>query len=113
MEVRKMAEKQYEYKTKIKQPQTVVNVKIAPEGGILSEREYKTVKKDVYGVSLLEKGLLEVKEVPVKAPDTSDAHAAAPASSSEGDGVGESVPDFETHDVSEDRSEDHAGWEPK
>jgi hypothetical protein len=113
-----IVEKQYKYTAKIKQPQTVGNVKLDPDGGSLSEREYKTVKKDIYGASLLEKGLLVVEEVevPAQAPDTAaDAHTAAPASSSEaeGDGVGESVPDFETHDVSEDRPEDHAGWEPK
>jgi hypothetical protein len=65
MEVRNMAEKQYKYTAKFKQPQTVVNVKLDPKGGELSERQYKTVKKDAYGASLLEKGLLVVKEAPV------------------------------------------------
>jgi hypothetical protein len=58
-----MAEKQYKYTAKIKQPQMVANVKLDPNGGVLSEREYKTVKKDPYGASLLEKGLLVVEGV--------------------------------------------------
>jgi hypothetical protein len=116
-----MAEKQYTYKTNIKQPQTVVNVKLDPKGGTLSEREYKTLKKDVYGASLLEKGLLVVEEAQAQAPDVSAAQTAAaadeaaPASlnEAEDDGAGETVPDFETHDASEGRPEDHAGWKPE
>jgi hypothetical protein len=57
-----MAEKQYKYTARIKQPQTVVNVKLDPKGGNLSEREYKILKKDAYGASLLEKGLLVVED---------------------------------------------------
>jgi hypothetical protein len=76
-----MAEKQYKYTAKFKQPQTVVDVKLDPKGGWLSEREYKTVKKDKYGASLLEKGLLEVAE------DTPAAEAPAPS--------GDTIPDFE------------------
>ncbi|MDR0388755.1 MAG: hypothetical protein LBH73_01645 [Spirochaetaceae bacterium] len=64
-----MAEKQYRYTAKIKQPQTAANVKLDPRGGILSEREIKTLKKDAYGASLLEKGLLTVEEAPVSEPD--------------------------------------------
>jgi hypothetical protein len=75
-----MAEKQYKYTAKIKQPQTVVNVKLEPKGGVISEREYKALKKDAYGVSLLEKGLLVIEE-------------AAPVAS------GETVPDFESGGV--------------
>jgi hypothetical protein len=74
-----MTEKKFKYTAKIKQPQTVVEVKLDPKGGFLSEREIKTVKKDAYGASLLEKGLLVIAEQP----------AAAPVSS------GEAVPDFE------------------
>jgi hypothetical protein len=65
-----MAEKQYEYTAKIRQPQTVAGVKLDPRGGNLSEREYKTVRKDAYGASLLEKGLLSVREVPSLSGDT-------------------------------------------
>jgi hypothetical protein len=83
-----MAEKQYKYTAKIKQPQTVVNVKLAPEGGLLSEREYRTVKKDAYGSSLLEKGLLVVEPFPITAP-------------SETLGDTEIIHDF-----------DETGWEP-
>ena len=72
-----MAQKQFKYTVKFKQPQTVVNVKLDLKGGVLSEREYKALKKDVYGASLLEKGLLVVEEVPAPAPS------------------GETVPDFE------------------
>jgi hypothetical protein len=114
-----MAEKQYKYTTKIKQPQTVVNVKLDPKGGPLSEREYKTLKKDAYGASLLEKGLLVVEEatatVPAPASGAADDQSADPAASNEaeGNGAGETVPDFEAHDVSIDRPEDHAGWKPE
>jgi hypothetical protein len=66
-----MTEKQYKYTAKIKQPQTVASVKIDPEGGSLSERECKTLKKDAYGASLLAKGLLVV-EVPVPSGNTGD-----------------------------------------
>jgi hypothetical protein len=58
-----MTEKKYKYTAKIKQPQTVADVKLDPAGGNLSEREYKTVKKDAYGASLLEKELLVVEEI--------------------------------------------------
>jgi hypothetical protein len=78
-----MAEKQFKYTAKFKQPQTVVDVKLDPKGGWLSEREYKAVKKDKYGASLLEKGLLVVAE-------GSPAPALAPAPSAE------PVPDFES-----------------
>jgi hypothetical protein len=57
-----MTEKNYKYAATIKQPQMVANVKLDPKGGTLSEREYKTLKKDAYGASLLEKGLLVVEE---------------------------------------------------
>jgi hypothetical protein len=63
-----MAEKQYRYTAKIKQPQTAADVKLDPNGGVLSEREYKILKKDAYGASLLEKGLLVVEEEPVSEP---------------------------------------------
>jgi hypothetical protein len=59
-----MAEKQYKYTTTIKQPQTVANVELDPKGGDLSEREYKALKRDAYGASLLEKGSLAVEEAP-------------------------------------------------
>jgi hypothetical protein len=94
MEVRKMAEKRYTYTAKIKQPQTVAGVKLDLKSGVFSERQYKTLKKDAYGASLLEKGLLVVKEA-------------------QGDNVHETVPDFEACDASEDRPEDHAGWRPE
>jgi hypothetical protein len=102
-----MTEKKYKYTAKIKQPQRVVNVKLDPKGGLLSEREYKTVKKDVYGASLLEKGLLVFND----SPDT--ATATDPSKEAEGDAVGETVPDFEAKDTLKDRPEDHAGWRPK
>ena len=79
-----MTEKKFKYTTKIKQPQTVVEVKLDPKGGCLSEREIKTIKKDAYGASLLEKGLLVIEKDP--APGT------PPASS-----AGETVPDFDSN----------------
>jgi hypothetical protein len=90
-----MAEKQFKYTAKIKQPQTVSGVKLDPKGGTLTERQYKAVQKDKYGASLLEKGLLEVVE------DTPE----APASS------GETVPDFEQNGKTE-HDFDQTGWEP-
>jgi hypothetical protein len=89
-----MAEKRYKYTAKIKQRQTVVNVKLDPKGGILSEREIKTVKRDAYGASLLEKGLLVIEKEPVEDTDTTPAAA--------GGGAGETVP-----------RENHAGRKPK
>jgi hypothetical protein len=65
-----MAEKQFKYTATIKQPQTVGAVKLDPKGGTLSEREYKALKKDAYGASLIEKGLLVVGEG-ITAPDSS------------------------------------------
>jgi hypothetical protein len=91
-----MTEKQYKYTAEIKQPQTVAGIKLDPKGGSLTEREYKTVKKDKYGASLLEKGFLEVVE------DTTPAKATVPS--------GETVPDFSEP---ADRPEDHAGWKPE
>jgi hypothetical protein len=104
-----MAEKQYKYTAKIKQPQTVVNVKLDPKGGPLSEREYKTLKKDAYGASLLEKGLLVVEEdtatVPAPASGAADDQSAAPAPSNEsiGNGTDELIPDFEAGDEKKGR----------
>jgi hypothetical protein len=100
-----MTEKKYKYTAKFKQPQKVGNVKLDPKGGLLSEREYKTVKKDVYGASLLEKRLLVVEEGQASVP--------APDSGSDSNGESETVPDFEAKDTSKDRPEDHAGWRPK
>lgn len=71
-----MTEKKYKYTAKIKQPQKVVNIKLDPAGGILTERELKVIKKDAYGASLLEKKLLVVEDVPVSSS-------------------GETIPDFE------------------
>jgi hypothetical protein len=68
-----MVEKRYKYTAKIRQPQTVVDVKLDPKGGALSEREYKTVNRDAYGASLLEKGLLIVEEVAASKPAPSGA----------------------------------------
>jgi hypothetical protein len=97
--------KKYKYEAKIKQPQTVGNIKLSPQGGILSEREIKTVKKDAYGASLLEKGLLVIEKEPITDTDTPQA---TPSGES-----GESVPDFEADNASrKDRPEDHAGWRP-
>jgi hypothetical protein len=117
-----MVEKQYKYTAKIKQPQTVGNVKLDPRGGLFSEREYKTVKKDAYGASLLEKGLLVVEEAGGTEPDA-DAEAGANAGQEE-QNYGEAIPDFdssnENSDISRkgyengrDRPESHAGWKPE
>jgi hypothetical protein len=97
-----MTEKKFKYTAKIKQPQTVVEVKLDPKGGFLSEREIKTVKKDAYGASLLEKGLLVIAEQPATAAELSATAApAAPLAPASG-GAGDTVPDF-----------DERGFEPK
>lgn len=76
-----MGEMKYTYTTKIKQPQTVVGIKLDPKGGELSFREYKTLRKDVYGASLLNKGLLVVSEV-VTTPSAESSNS-------------ETIPDFD------------------
>jgi hypothetical protein len=63
-----MAEKRYKYTANIKQPQTAGGVKLDLKGGFLSEREYKALKKDPYGASLLDKGLLVIVEAPGSKP---------------------------------------------
>lgn len=57
-------EKKFKYTTRIKQPQTVAGIKLSPKGGLLTEREIKSIKKDMYGASLLEKNLLVIDEKP-------------------------------------------------
>ncbi|MDR1399395.1 MAG: hypothetical protein LBJ41_05695 [Treponema sp.] len=52
------------YTAKITQPQTVGKIRLDPKGGTLTGKELKAIRKDAYGASLLEKGLLVVKEVP-------------------------------------------------
>jgi hypothetical protein len=86
-----MAEKQYKYTAKIKQPQTVADVKIDPKGGVLSEREYKTLKKDAYGASLLEKGLLVVEE----AADSKPVNSGNSIAGIKGDTKDNTIPDFD------------------
>lgn len=76
-----MVEKKYNYTAKFRQPQTVVGIKLDPKGGSLSERNLKALRKDAYGASLLESGLLKVEEV----------DAAQAATGTEG----EIIPDFE------------------
>jgi hypothetical protein len=104
-----MAEKQYKYTAKNIQPQTAAGIKLDPKGGALSEREYKTLKKDAYGASLLENGLLVVEEAPVSEP--------APSGKAGDKGKanigGKVVPEFEAKDTPTDRPEDHAGWKPE
>jgi hypothetical protein len=50
------------YTAKITQPQTVGKIRLNPKGGTLTNKELKAIRKDTYGVSLLEKGLLVVEE---------------------------------------------------
>jgi hypothetical protein len=102
-----MTDKKYKYEAKIKQPQTAGDVKLSPQGGFLSEREIKAVKRDVYGASLLEKGLLVIRNEPAA---NTDIHQAAT-----GD-AGETVPELEVKGAQKKRSgrpEDQAGWKPE
>ena len=68
-----MGEKNYNYTTKNIQPQKVAGITLNNKAGVITERQLKALKKDPYGASLLEKGLLIIGD----------------ASS------GETVPDFE------------------
>lgn len=93
------AEKQYKYTAKFTQPQTVGTVKLNPKGGVLTERELKNLKKDAYGASLLEKGLLVVgeakegEEAPASSGDTGDT---CDTGDNTGDNAGsETIPDFD------------------
>jgi hypothetical protein len=126
-----MAERQYKYTAKIKQPQTVGNVKLDPKGGKLSEREYKTLKKDVYGASLLEKGLLVVEEVSASEPapsgntgDTGDESGGKAGNKDKPEDEEEEIPDFDGsnenssvyakgYENGKDKPESHAGWKPE
>jgi len=57
-----MGEKKYKYTTRIGQPQNVCGIKLVPKEGVISERELKALKKDKYGASLIEKGILVIDE---------------------------------------------------
>ena len=81
-----MAEKQFKYTALIKQPQSVGAVKLDPKGGTITEREYKAVKKDPYGASLLEKGLLVV------GPASDEKPAPEPSGN---ESSGDNIPDFD------------------
>jgi len=82
-----MGEKKFTYTAnKINQPQKIGNIRIDPKGGEITEREYKALKKDAYGASLIEKGMLVFEE------SKSDS---APAAS--GANTGDEIPDFERH----------------
>jgi hypothetical protein len=111
-----MVEKRYTYTTKIKQPQSVGAIKLDPKGGVISERNYRTLKKDAYGASLLEKGLLVVEETKSEEPDAD--------ADQEGKSSGETIPDFDSinegidasgkgYENGKDRPESHAGWRPE
>jgi hypothetical protein len=78
-----MVEKKYNYTAKFRQPQTVVGIKLNPKGGSLTERNLKDLRKDAYGASLLDNGLLVVVEA------TADAAPAEPEKE------GEIIPDFD------------------
>jgi hypothetical protein len=82
-----MAERKFKYEAKIKQPQTVANIKLDPKGGEITEREYKTIQKDAYGASLLKSGLLYVKGIPESKQDSSGKGTNAPK--------GETIHDFD------------------
>jgi hypothetical protein len=88
MEVRKMTEKKYKYTAKIKQPQTAVGIKLDSKGGVLTDREYKALRKDKYGASLLEKGLLVVEETP-------DSKPAPSGNTKKGNTKDNTIPDFD------------------
>ena len=55
-----MGEKTFKYTSKISQPQKVAGITLNLKEGTIKERELKALKKDAYGASLLEKGLLVI-----------------------------------------------------
>ena len=81
-----MAEKSYKYTAKFKEPQTVAGVELEPQGGSLTERELKNLKKDPYGASLLDSGLLVVDV---------DSTAASQDTSADENSGSETIPDFD------------------
>ena len=87
-----MGEKKYNYTTKVNEPQKVAGITLNKEAGVITERQLKALKKDPYGASLLEKGLLIIGE-----EVTSDAPAPVPAGTTEGAAATESevIPTFE------------------
>jgi len=72
-----MGEKKFNYTATIAQPQKVAGINIDPKGGVITERQLKALKKDAYGASLLESGMLTTEEVKAEAE-------AAPAASATG-----------------------------
>jgi len=89
-----MGEQTYKYTTKKMQLQKVAGITLEPKGGTLSFRELKALKKDAYGASLLEKGLLVIEE--------SEAASAAPVSTTTEETeteqkTAETIPDFEAN----------------
>jgi len=58
-----MEKDKHGYVAKIRQPQTVCGVRLVPEGGELSPAEYEAMKKDAYGASLLENGMISVERI--------------------------------------------------
>lgn len=71
-----MGEKKYKYTTRINQPQKVVGITLNAKEGVITEKELKALKKDAYGASLLEKGLLVVEEAVVEEATTSNTSTA-------------------------------------
>ena len=67
-----MAETIYKYTARIKQPQKVANKRLDPNGGTITERELRALKKDAYGASLIEKGMLVIEAAPAPAGDTGE-----------------------------------------
>jgi len=108
-----MPVKKYKYTANVTQPQKVVDVVFERGEGFITEREYKALKKDAYGASLLEAGLIVVNPDPVSEP-ASNSSGSTEAHSEE------VIPDFESGDGkgSEyrggkgERDQDHAGWKP-
>jgi len=57
-----MGETKYNYTINTNQPQKVAGITFDKKEGVITERELKNLKKDAYGASLLEKGLLVIGE---------------------------------------------------
>jgi len=97
--------KTFKYTSKLSQSQKVVGVTLNLKEGTITERELKNLKKDAYGASLLEKGLLIIG-----AEVTAEPTPPAPA-----EGTGETIPNFDSENGGKSSSPDqeHAGWKPE
>jgi hypothetical protein len=114
-----MKEKTFNYTTTINQPQMVGKKRLDPGKGIITESELKALKKDAYGISLLNTGLLIIDTEPVSAPETTpepeQKSESAPVSTGSASGSSDEIPDFGNagYEEKNPNPQEHAGWKPE